>query len=245
MELNRAAMKGEAKQLIGHASPSPILVGLVFALIAYVLNYLSTRLVGVQVNPDDYYNALSTGNYAYFQNLLASYHPGASAEALDVAIRIMLLILSAGFALYSLNVVRHYSAGFGNLFDGFGIFFRVLWLMVLMGIYILLWMLLLVVPGIIAAYRYRMALYLLLDHPEWSPNRCIGESKRMMAGHKGELFVLDLSFLGWYILAMVPFVTVWVTPYTQLTYAVYYDTLRANLGYARPEEPPMEGGATE
>ena len=41
------------------------------------------------------------------------------------------------------------------------------------------------------------------------------------------------------VVTMVPFVTVWVTPYTQLTYAVYYDTLRANLGYAQPEEPPM------
>lgn len=87
---------------------------------------------------------------------------------------------------------------------------------ILTGIFIFLWSLLLIIPGIIAAYRYRMALYLLLDNPNMSVYQCIRESKRMMVGHKAELFVLDLSFLGWYILSAVPFVSIWVTPIRRL-----------------------------
>ena len=84
-------------------------------------------------------------------------------------------------------------------------------------------------PGIIAAYRYRQAIYLLIDHPEMSVMDCIRESKRMMAGHKWELFVLDLSFIGWGFLsslAMIGWlVRIYTTPYFGLTYALYYEAL--------------------
>ena len=64
-----------------------------------------------------------------------------------------------------LNTVRHYKAGYGNLFDSFGIFFKLLWLFILEYLFILLWTLLLVVPGIIAAYKYRMSKVCVFDHP--------------------------------------------------------------------------------
>lgn len=89
-----------------------------------------------------------------------------------------------------------------------------------------LWGLLFVIPGIVASYRYRQALYLLLDHPEMGIMECISESKRMMRGHKAELFILDLSFLGWSLLTIIPFVSVYVLPYMQSTYAIYYMHLR-------------------
>lgn len=194
MEINRTTMKREAKGLIAGTNPSPILVGLVFVFIVYVLNYLSTHLVGIQVNTDEYYNAMMSGDYAYFQRLIQSYHPGAVAWLLNFAIQVMVTILSAGFVIYVLNVVRHYTACFGNLFDSFSIFFRVLWLTILTGIFIFLWSLLLIIPGIIAAYRYRMALYLLLDNPNMSVYQCIRESKRMMVGHKAELLFSISAF---------------------------------------------------
>lgn len=238
MELNRTALKGEAKRLFTSTNPSPLLVGFVYFLIVYVLGLLSSRLIGVQVNMNEYYNAMTSGDYAYFERLVQSYDPGMGAWLIDTAIQIMVLILGAGFTIYVLNAVRHYVCSFGNIFDGFGVFFRVLWLTILTGIFVFLWSLLLIVPGIIAAYRYRMALYLLLDNPRMSPYQCISESKRMMTGHKWELCVLDMSFIGWYLLGIVPFVNIWVVPYTQLTYAVYYDNLRGMLGYARPAGEP-------
>jgi len=235
MELNRPALKTEARRLIDTSKPSPILVGLVLMLITYVLNSLSLKLTGIQMDPTEYQNAIMNGTMAeYVQSIFRNYHPGAAAVILDAAIRIMLLMLSAGFTIFVLNTVRHYKAGYGNLFDSFGIFFKLLWLFILEYLFIILWTLLLVVPGIIAAYKYRMALYLMLDNPEMSAMQCISESKKMMSGHKWELFVLDLSFIGWYILEIIPFVSIWVEPYTQLTYGVYYNTLRGMLGYALP-----------
>ena len=112
-------------------------------------------------------------------------------------------------------------------------------LQILSGIFIFLWSLLLVVPGIIAAYRYRQAIYILIDHPEMSVLECISESKRLMKGHKWELFVLDLSFIGWMILSAPPvlglFVSIYTTPYTGLTYALYYEALCGRV-YAQQNE---------
>ena len=93
-------------------------------------------------------------------------------------------------------------------------------------VFIYLWTLLLIVPGIIAAYRYRQALYLLIENPELSPLDCLRFSSQMMVGHKWELFVLDLSFLGWYLLCLLPGAIVWVEPYTRITYTNYYLALR-------------------
>lgn len=232
MEMNRPAIKQEARNLMGSASPNPILVGLVFVLIIYVLNTLCVKLTGVQVSVSDYSNALISGDYGYFEDIVRDYHPGAFAVILDIALRLTTVVVSAGFVIFCMNTARHMSCGYGNLLDGFGIFFRIIWLDILISIFIALWSLLLVVPGIIAAYRYRMALFLLLDNPEKSALACISESKRMMTGHKAELFVMDLSFIGWYILEIIPFVSIWVTPYTQLSYVLYYEALRNSAGYA-------------
>lgn len=236
MQINRGALKSEARTLMGHTTPSPFLVALVFVGVCYVINFLSTRLVGIQFNTTEYYNALVTENMQYFYDLVLNNRPGIPAQLINIGLQIMLIILNAGFTLYTLKIIRHYKAGIPNLLDGFSIFLRVLWLSILQYIFIFLWTLLFVVPGIIAAYRYRMALYLLLDNPGMSPMDCIRESKRMMAGHKGELFVMDLSFIGWVLLTILPFVSIYVTPYRMLTYALYYDTLRGKLGYSAPVE---------
>lgn len=106
--------------------------------------------------------------------------------------------------------------------DGFSHFLRLIALNLLEGLFVFLWSLLFIIPGIVAAYRYRLAIYLLLEHPEMRVMDCIRESKRLMYGRKGELFILDLSFLGWYLLTIIPFASVYVTPYIQTTRAGYY-----------------------
>ncbi len=86
--------------------------------------------------------------------------------------------------------------GFENYLKAFGLFF-------LMSLFIILWSLLLIIPGIIASYRYSQAFYILADDPSKSPMQCINESKEMMRNNKGTLFVLELSFIGWLILGFV------------------------------------------
>ena len=158
-------------------------------------------------------------------------------------LKVLVLVIFTVIWLYNLllNVIRMRPAGIGNLFDGFTIFLRALVLRILMGIFIFLWSLLFIIPGIIAAYRYRMATYLLIDHPEMSPLDCIRASKEMMRGHKGELFVLDLSFIGWAILCIIPFVAVWVSPYMEVTYCNYYQALCGLAGAGGVNQaPPRE-----
>ena len=93
----------------------------------------------------------------------------------------------------------------------------------------ILYFLLLVVPGIIKAYEYRFVSYLTADHPEMSGTEVITLSRQMMRGHKWRAFVLDLSFLGWYILSAFTFFLLsifYVNPYKHSTDAELYKALK-------------------
>ena len=103
-----------------------------------------------------------------------------------------------------LDFFREKKTDISTLFDGFSHFGKAFVLMILMGVKIFLWTLLFIVPGIIAAFRYSQAFYVLIDHPEYSPNQCLKESSLMMKGNKWKYFCLELSFIGWIILASVP-----------------------------------------
>jgi uncharacterized membrane protein len=95
-------------------------------------------------------------------------------------------------------------------------------------LYVVLWCLLLVIPGIIKSYEYRMIPYLLADNPEMSYQEAFQLSKEMMDGEKWNTFVLDLSFIGWKILSSLTFGLVgifWVNPYQYATNAELYQEL--------------------
>lgn len=109
--------------------------------------------------------------------------------------------LELGYCQFLLKQYDKQNPEFNDLFSQFHRFGTGFAQQFLRGLYIFLWALLLVVPGIIAAYRYAMTPYILADHPEMTASEAIEQSKRIMDGHKGELFVLDLSFVGWNILA--------------------------------------------
>lgn len=101
------------------------------------------------------------------------------------------------------------------------------------GLYIFLWSLLLVVPGIIKAYEYKMMPYILAEEPEISIGEAFVRSKFMMDGNKWKAFVLDLSFLGWYILSGMTFGILsifYVGPYVEQTRAALYRKLKEQKG---------------
>ena len=90
------------------------------------------------------------------------------------------------------------------------------------------------------------AIYLLLDHPDYSPMQCLRLSNEMMRGHKMELFTLDLSFLGWEILRwLLPPFAIWLWPYEALTFANYYRALAGEPIPAIPRDGVIEGEFTE
>lgn len=99
----------------------------------------------------------------------------------------------------------------------------------MMAIFVLLWSLLLFIPGIIAAYSYQMAFCIKVDHPELDWYSCLKASKRMTKGHKWQLFVLDLSFIGWAIVGSLclGIGTLWVAAYQQAAKVQFYEALVA------------------
>ena len=118
--------------------------------------------------------------------------------------------------------------GFSNLFSGFTDDFGGNFLLgLLIVVFTFLWSLLFVIPGIIKTYSYSMAFFIKIDHPEMGWKECIDGSKAMMKGHKWELFVQDLSFLGWFILGslILGIGTLWVMPYFYSARAHFYDSI--------------------
>ena len=114
------------------------------------------------------------------------------------------LVLGAGFVMYCMAVLRGERAEFLTLFDGFSLAGKLIMLSIVKYAYIILWSLLFVIPGIIAAYRYRFAAYNLYENPDLGIFEALELSKRQTLGYKQQLFMLDLSYFGWSILATLP-----------------------------------------
>ena len=112
------------------------------------------------------------------------------------------------------------------LFGGF--VFRIWKTEILKNMYIALWSLLLLVPGIVKNYSYSMTDYILLDNPDISGNEAIERSMEMMSGNKMRLFLLDLSFIGWGILCIFTFGIgfYWLAPYVLTSHADFYEDLK-------------------
>ena len=116
----------------------------------------------------------------------------------------------------------------GALFAPFKQYARTVGAVLLVFVYTLLWTLLLVIPGIITAYSYSMTFYILRENPEMTAGDAITASQKMMDGHKMDLFLLSLSFIGWAILASITFGIgyLWLIPYIYTAYAAFYETLK-------------------
>ena len=101
--------------------------------------------------------------------------------------------------------------------------------MLLMAVYTVLWTLLLIVPGVIKAFAYAMTPFILADKPELTANEAIELSMKMMDGHKMDLFILSLSFIGWSILAIFTLCIgyLWLVPYIYTTMAAFYEDVKA------------------
>lgn len=91
-----------------------------------------------------------------------------------------------------------------------------------------LWSLLFFIPGIVKGYSYSMSVYILAENKGKSALECINESKKLTQGHKMELFLLDLSFIGWFLLGVLTLGIgfIWIEPYRQATIANAYQSLK-------------------
>lgn len=117
---------------------------------------------------------------------------------------------------------------FSHLIKGFTDDFAGVFLLgLLQMIFVAVWSILLVIPGIMKAYSYAMAYYVKVDRPEYGWRECLDSSTSMMYGHRMELFLLDLSFIGWFLLGSFVFGvgSLWAIAYWQAARSQFYDTL--------------------
>ncbi len=133
-------------------------------------------------------------------SLRTAYHAAnAALYILSVAVSLGSVLLAFLYKSLMLRRARGQRVAKRDRKMDLHLLWRVLVLAILSGIYIALWSCLFIVPGLIAAYRYRFAPFVLADHPEYLPSQALRESCRMTRGQKGGLFRLDVSFFYYYI----------------------------------------------
>lgn len=153
---------------------------------------------------------------------------GEKFNTLTYVAQVLLLPLNWGFYLYFLRIIRREQLTVSHIFDGYKDFTRIFLTGLLMYIYIFLWCLLLIVPGIIKALSYAMTPYILRDRPDLNYDAAIRESMRLMRGNKMKLFLLELSFIGWGILALLTLGMGFflLVPYFRTSLAAFYEDLK-------------------
>lgn len=261
MSIQRKELKIMAKAAIHDNKPSPIWITLVYILISYVLQILVSSVSGeLEAIADMVQQIAATGS---FEEVLPE--TTVFGNILSVVMQVMGMVLAVGFSLMCLNASRRGEVSFGTLFDGFGMILRTLslyilryfiimcysmvyaivaaMLMVPLGTWGLVVSLPLMILPMSAMYSLRQAVFLMIDYRHLSAMQCLALSRKVMKGHCWELFVLDLSFLGWDLLCVIPFVGLWVQPYQEITNAGYYDRLMEQSG-RRPEPAPPAGEDT-
>ncbi|MBX9137950.1 MULTISPECIES: DUF975 family protein [unclassified Clostridium] len=157
------------------------------------------------------------------------------AEGLSYSINLIALLLggviSVGLCRFLLNMATgREEARFDNLFSGFNIYLKTLGLNILITLAVVAGTLLFIIPGIIVSLMFSQAFYILSEDPSKSITQCISESVNLMTGHKWELFYLELTFIGWWLLAVITLgiAALWVSPYQKLTEANFYLYLKNN-----------------
>lgn len=238
---DRIQIKEEAKGVVRSARVNAYLFTLLFLGITWVLSWL-----------DNYVNASSTvENYAVLYPEIAPYlpsfpeFPALLVTFVGVVGWLIGILLEAGYIRYHLGVRQGKEMPYSTILDGLSFVGKVILLNLVIMIFVGLWSILLVVPGIIAAYRYRFALYNLCENPNIGVMEALRMSKVQTAGHKGKLFVLDLSFLGWGILSMLTLdiLNIWVAPYRVQSNIGYFEELKRVTGVGH--QPGGPDGKTE
>lgn len=158
---------------------------------------------------------------------LLSIIPGGSLVASIIIVPAFTLSMARVF----LSVIEGGNPKVGDTFCGFDDFWSAFKVVFLVGLFTYLWALLFIIPGIIKSISYSMSVYILAENKGKPALECINESKAMTQGHKMELFVLALSFIGWGLLTAITFgiVGIWALPYMEATYANAYKSLKQNV----------------
>jgi len=240
---NRVEIKAQSKAMIRNAKVPILLMAVLFLGIGLVLDRVSTLITYGSLFPelteirwflsnDALSFALEGDVDGVLQAAGIVSRDNAFTFFFSVLVSLFMVLLSGGYKLHCMGVRMGRVLPYGTLFDGLSCAGRLIWCSILMRIKIFLWSLLFGFPGLIAAYRYRFAIYNILTDDSLSAGEAIRLSCRQTRGMKLDLFVLDLSFIGWNILSSLTLglLEIWLTPYTTLCDLAYFELGQQKLG---------------
>ena len=215
--LNRLALKAAARRIMREGKPPVLKAGAIFFAIQAVLTGLLLW---------------NTWRTAYFVDGMLYFAEETPVQTfLSIFLNLLGMLVGAGLVMFLMEVRRGEEPPYAAMFDSFSILGRIIWLQINIFVRVFLWTLLFIIPGVAAAYRYRFALYNLLEDPSLSASEAIARSKAQTYGMKLELLVCDFSFLGWMMLSAMTLsiLDVWLAPYRVLTDLAYYEAGKSRL----------------
>ena len=183
MQLDTGAIKAESRSLLRTGEVNPFRMTLFYLLITLVLDMINS---GVSYMID------SAGGFTVL-----------SFSFVSILVGLVALVLNAGYYCYCFGILRRDEMPYESLFDAFPFAGKVILLSIVEGVFIFLWSMLFVIPGIIAAYRYSFAMLNLCENPELGVMEALNLSKQQTNGYKMQLFLLQLSFIGYQIAAVL------------------------------------------
>lgn len=250
--INRGAVKEEAKSIIRSARVSPIVVTLLVMAIMFVLERMTDLVEGGSLFYSyglvrRYYDALMSNDLGGLEALLYSLPDNTGITFFfSMLVSLVGLVLNGGYYIYCMGIRRGAEMPYATLADGLGVAGKLIWCAIQMSVKIFLWSMLFWIPGIIAVYRYRFAYYNILTDGSLTAGGAIRLSCQQTSGMKWQLFVLDLSFIGWSLLSTLTMglLNVWLTPYMTLCDLAYFEEGQRRVGrgsFNGGERPPEAG----
>lgn len=205
--------------------------------VAVIASILGGLLVGGSFLPDieysatqEYTEALDTSIQLANTGFRLNFGAGSSLNLIHL---ILGGVIQLGYVQYLLKQYNKANYEFKDLFSQFDRFGQGFAQYFLRFLYTFLWSLLFIIPGIVKSYAYAMTPYIMAENPELTANEAITASKEMMDGHKGELFMLDLTFIGWDLLCILTLNLghLVLNPYKNAARTVFYKELTAGRTY--------------
>lgn len=213
MDIRISQIKKQARTALRGQWGKAVLLTLLFFLITMIL----PSIIGI----------IFSGGFTNYLDPETSTLP---SDLANIILSFVLAPLTAAGYWFYLGLARSENVRISQVFaiykDG-KISFKIILATLLTGIFVVLWSLLLIIPGIIKSLSYSQTLFLLRDHPEYTALEAITESKRRMKGKKWKFFLMNLSFIGWGILSLITLGIgfLWLAPYIAASMATFYNEL--------------------
>lgn len=276
MMMDRKTLKMQSQVLLTQSLPAPWLVTLVYiaatawlSTAAEQLNPIARQIAAISDSLQNSYLQMDESamvSAVYSMQQLAQKPAFFVTVLVSVLLTLYALVVEFGYQSYSLSVIRQEETGVGELFSRFYMTGKIILAQLLSALFIGLWAMLFIIPGIVAAYRYRMIPYILLDDPDCSVLEAFRRSKEMMDGRKMEFFTLEMSFLPWIMgasalvylaasfagngipgtvagMAVSAGCNMFLFPYQHFTFAQWYEALR--LGKVAGQEQVIDADDLE